>query len=164
VRHSGKKLQKKEIMNSKVLCLFLSILLFSCNKKQEKIYTEILYNELNESKSFIQNQIIQQESYIESKVSDFPYLKSSNDSLKKLKLEIENFEHKNRIYQKDSLTILKFKKKIELKSNQTFELESVKIKSEIENRIFNKLFELDMTKMKYKLNESYIATKCNIVS
>ena len=151
-------------MYSKVLCLFLSTLLFSCNNKQEKIYTEILYNELNESKSFIQKQINQQESYIESKVRDFPYLKSSNDSLKKLKLEIENFEHKNRNYQKDSLTILKFKKKVELKSNQTFELESVKIKSEIENRIFNKLFELDMTKMKYKLNESYIATKCNIVS
>ena len=145
------------------LNLFLVLSLVSSCNRSENTYTELLNKEIQDSNSFLQSEIILQDSHIEFKVGDYPYKKPSYDSLNRVKVKVDSFSKKNNFHQQDSNLIKKFKIQIEKESGQSFDFNCLMIKTKVKDSIFSKIAKLDLLKVKYVLNKRFIIEKCNIV-
>ncbi len=151
-------------MTNKLFSLTISIgiLFISCNSN-DVVYEKLLNKELDDSKSFFETQINEQDSFIDFKVGDYPYLQPQCDSLKNLKLELDKLINQSIIKQKDSASVRKLKIKIERKSKKNLDFNSLNITTKIEDKLFSKIVKLDMIKAKYALNKNFISRKCNLV-
>ncbi len=143
--------------------LITILLIVSCQKKSENVYVEMLNSELNDSKDFLTENINQIKYAIEYKVSDYPYLKSSYDSLKIANDRIDYVILHSADIKKDKSILNKLKKEIETNSKLSFIFKSLTLKNGFDEKLYLKIVELDLLKAKYKLNVNYFEKHCNIV-
>jgi ribosomal protein L16 Arg81 hydroxylase len=144
--------------------IFLTILtIVSCQKKSESVYQELLNSELNDSKTFLNENTNQIILAIESKVIDFPYLKTSFDSLMTTNTRIDYaISHSSNI--KNNKEFLnKLKSDLETNYKQSFSFKSLSLEKEFDEKLYLKIVEIDLLKAKYKINEIYCRKNCNKV-
>ncbi|RZK10691.1 MAG: hypothetical protein EOO46_09710 [Flavobacterium sp.] len=100
--------------------LITLLLLVSCQKKSEKVYVAILDSEFNDSKTFLTENLSQVKSAIEDKVSDYPYLKSSYDSLNVTNDRIDYALLHLEDLKKDKSVLISLKSDLETNSKLSF--------------------------------------------
>lgn len=143
--------------------LITILLIVSCQKKSENVYGEILNSELNDSKDFLTVNVNQIKSAIEYKVSDYPYLKSSYDSLNIINDRIDYIILHSAEVKKDKSILNKLKSDLETNFKLSLIFKSLTLKNGFDEKLYFKIVELDLLKAKYKLNESYFKKHCKIV-
>lgn len=145
------------------ISLISILLIVSCQKKSENVYAELLNSELNESKTFLSENVGQIKSAIESKVIDYPYLQSSYDSLKTANDRIDYaIAHATNI-KKDKDVLNKLKNDLETNFKLSFTFKSLELENGFDGNLYLKIAELDLLKAKYMLNKNYSKKHCNIV-
>lgn len=143
--------------------LITILLIASCQKKSENVYVEILNSELNDSKAYFTENISQIKSAIEFKVGDYPYLKSSYDSLKITNDRIDYVILHSADIKKNKSILNKLKSDLETNSKLSFVFKSLILKDGFDEKLYLKIVEVDLLKAKYKLNENYFEKHCNII-
>lgn len=152
-------------MSIKYLTTFLLtiLLIVSCQNKREDIYVELLNSELIDSKTFLNENINQIIPAIENKVIDFPYLKTSFDSLMTTNNEIDYAMIHSSNIKKNKEFLNRIKSEIETNYKLSLTFKSLSLEKGLDEKLYSKFFEIDLLKAKYKLNQAYYKKHCNIV-
>jgi hypothetical protein len=129
-------------------------------KKNDSYYLEILNNELKDSRLILNEEIEMQNDFIESKISDYPFLKPSFQELNDLKNELKTFKM-NSQKQNDERNLSEFIKKVNTNYKIKFEFNS--IKTNLTDSLYFKVLENDLLKAEYLLNKTFIEKHCNFV-
>lgn len=144
--------------------IFLTILtIVSCQNKSESVYLELLNSELNDSKVFLNENANQIIPAIESIVSDFPYLKTSFDSLMTTNTRIDYAISHSSNMKNNKEFLHKLKSNLETNYKLSFSFKSLSLEKDFDENLYLKIVEVDLLKAKYKINEIYFRKYCNIV-